>query len=98
MPPKRKSDAFEPLDPTPDQPDASGSNEDAPVPAGPALKKARVSDAGEGSSSGAKKGKKAAEPPKKWFEVVLDGEDEVSRSRNLSPFPHPYAAGLVNGQ
>ncbi|KAM5538158.1 hypothetical protein V8D89_008045 [Ganoderma adspersum] len=58
MPPKRKSDAFEPLEPTADQADAS-------VPAGPAAKKARVSDAGEGSSSGAKKGKKAAEPPKK---------------------------------
>ncbi|PIL32078.1 hypothetical protein GSI_06783 [Ganoderma sinense ZZ0214-1] len=51
MPPKRKSDTFELLDPTADQP-------------------------GEGPSSGAKKGKKAAELPKKWFEVVLDGEDE----------------------
>ncbi|KAI1797764.1 hypothetical protein LXA43DRAFT_264974 [Ganoderma leucocontextum] len=77
MPPKRKSDAFEPLDLTADQPDASGSNGNASAPAGRATKKARISDAGEGSSSGAKKGKKAdAEPPKKWFEVVLDGEDE----------------------
>ena len=88
MPPKRKSDAFEPLDPTVDQPEASSSSGDVSVPAEPATKKARVSDAGEGSSSGAKQGKKAAEPPKKWFEVVLDGEDEVSRSRNRSPFPH----------
>ncbi len=83
MPPKRKSDVFEPVDLTADQPDASGSSGDASVPAGPAAKKARVSDASEGSSSGAKKGKKVAEPPKKWFEVVLDGEDEVSGSHNL---------------
>ena len=73
MPPKRKSDAFEPLDPPTDQPNASV----------PVAKKARVSDADEGSPSGAKNGKEAASPPKKWFEVVLEGE-EVSRSRNLS--------------
>ena len=47
----------------------------------PAAKKARVSDAGEGSSSGmgasAKKGKAKAAPaaPKDWREVVLEGEE-----------------------
>ena len=49
----------------------------------PAAKKARVSesDVGEGSSTGAKKGKAKAAPaaPRDWREVVLEGEDEVSR-------------------
>lgn len=96
MPPKRKSDAFEPLESTADQPHASSSSGDPSVPAGPAAKKARVSDAGEGSSSGAKKGKKVAEPPKKWFEVVLDGEDEVSRSRNLLSSHTHCSAGVAS--
>lgn len=80
MPPKRKSDVLEPIDLTVDASDVSSGKENAlEASAGaPAVKKARTSDAGEGSSSGTKKGKKAnAEPPKNWYEIVLDGEDEV---------------------
>lgn len=77
MPPKRKSDVFGPvIDLTTEQaekPDAFTALME------PAAKKARVSDVGEGSSSGAKKGKAKAAPaaPKDWREVVLEGEDEV---------------------
>ena len=92
MPPKRKSDAFETLDPPADQPDASGSSGDA---SGPVAKKARGSDVGEGLSS-AKKGKKAAEPPKEWFEVVLEGEDEVSRFRDLSVHTAVPSSRMIN--
>ncbi|EJF66589.1 hypothetical protein BD309DRAFT_946883 [Dichomitus squalens] len=76
---KRKSDVLEPVDLTVDTSNASGGKENAfeASVAAPAVKKARTSDAGEGSSSGTKKGKKAdAQPPKNWYEVVLDGEDE----------------------
>ncbi|KAI0374288.1 hypothetical protein BV20DRAFT_1049112 [Pilatotrama ljubarskyi] len=74
MPPKRKSDALEPvLDLTGDS--SEEVQERAAVVAEPAPKKARKADAGEGSSSGAKKGK-SADAPKNWRDVVLEGEEE----------------------
>ncbi|KAI0651736.1 hypothetical protein C8Q79DRAFT_1004999 [Trametes meyenii] len=69
MPPKRKSDVL--AAPAPDLED----DEPAAVASESSVKRARKSDAGEGSSTGAKKGK-AAEAPKNWRDVVLEGEEE----------------------
>ena len=81
MPPKRKSDVLEPvIDLTAEQPEKENGAAVSLASAGSAAKKARVSDAGEASSStsGAKKGKAAAaSAPKHWSEVVLEGEEEV---------------------
>ena len=95
MPPKRKSAVLAvDIDLTVDEPEpapgpGSAAKENVAVNVNvnafatlmePAAKKARVSDVGEGCSSGAKKGKAKAPPaaPKDWREVVLEGEDEVS--------------------
>ncbi|OJT11055.1 hypothetical protein TRAPUB_12426 [Trametes pubescens] len=76
MPPKRKSEVLEPVDLTVDTPEAESEDDYAPAVVKPAAKKARKSDVAEGSSSGAKKGKTADEPKKKWFEIKLEGEEE----------------------
>ena len=73
MPPKRKSDVLESVADT--QLPGSGGVA-TPVEAGPSAKKARVADAGEGSSKATKKGKAAA-VAQDWREIEL--EDEVSR-------------------
>ncbi|RPD63066.1 hypothetical protein L227DRAFT_608975 [Lentinus tigrinus ALCF2SS1-6] len=78
MPPKRKSAVLEPvIDLTADEPEPEEQNAFTAFME-PAAKKARVSDVGEGSSSGAKKGKAKTAPaaPKDWREIVLEGEDE----------------------
>ncbi|KAI0670020.1 hypothetical protein C8Q78DRAFT_975923 [Trametes maxima] len=76
MPPKRKSDVL--------TAPADEVKDDQPVGISkPSAKKARTSDVGEGSSSGAgaKKGKTVtAEAPKNWRDVVLEGEEEVSNN------------------
>ena len=72
MAPKRKSNALESVDEA--QPTASGSTTEA----GPSAKKARVSDAEQGSSKAAKKGK-AAEVVQDWREVELEGEHVSGR-------------------
>ncbi|CCM00914.1 uncharacterized protein FIBRA_02960 [Fibroporia radiculosa] len=65
MQPKRKSDVLE----------ADAPASAVPLKENAVAKKARVSDAPEGSSS---KGQKAKEPAqtKNWREIVLEGEDE----------------------
>ncbi|CDO72356.1 hypothetical protein BN946_scf184977.g53 [Trametes cinnabarina] len=80
MPPKRKSDVLKPvIDLTTESSTevAARYKENAvAVVAESAAKKARSSDIGEGSSSGAKKGKNADKPWQSWRDVVLDGEEE----------------------
>ncbi|KAI9057094.1 hypothetical protein FKP32DRAFT_1681829 [Trametes sanguinea] len=89
MPPKRKSDVLHTdIDLTVGP---MGSREEAvstenapvaivpaPVPtvAEPAAKKARISEPGEGSSSGARKSQKADRPWQSWRDVILEGEEE----------------------
>ena len=81
MPPKRKSALLDAIDAV----DLTRDDDSEPEASAPVAKKARTSaaaDVAEGSSSApAKKGKgkaKAAdEAPKNWWEVKLEGEDEV---------------------
>lgn len=78
MPPKRKSAVLEAVDAAlaADKPEQQVVAE-----AQPAAKKARTSEAAEGSSSNAKgKGKAKAtdDAPKNWKDVKLEGEDEGS--------------------
>ncbi|KAI9057093.1 hypothetical protein FKP32DRAFT_1598581 [Trametes sanguinea] len=81
MPPKRKSEALKPdIDLTVESEDVAshaGSKDDGTaVVAERSAKKARSSDAGEGASPGAKRGKKAEKPWQSWRDVVLEGEKE----------------------
>ncbi|KAI0662689.1 hypothetical protein C8Q70DRAFT_1051306 [Cubamyces menziesii] len=81
MPPKRKSDVLEHppvavLDYEAESEKATNAKASDAKP--PAAKKARVSSTGEGpsaSGSGSKKGK-AADAPKCWRDIVLEGEEE----------------------
>ena len=76
MAPKRKSDVLEPVLNTTDPAPATSSgvvSGDGATPS--AAKKVRTNkDAGEGSSSGTKKGRVPARPAD-WREVVLEGEE-----------------------
>ncbi|KAH9898539.1 hypothetical protein C8Q73DRAFT_405995 [Cubamyces lactineus] len=82
MPLKRKSDVLEhpPVAVLGSESEEATTASAADAQAPPAAKKARVSDVREGSSASGKGGAsmkgKAANTPKNWREVVLEGEEE----------------------